>query len=112
MNETVVTDNRCKHTYILYLGKNPQGSEQYQYCLTCGQRIRGVNYGCLVTDATRFQDVMPVDTEEDRQRKVALLQSEYLSIAEQESWKCKEEVISKFKNVVEQREAAPQKRIK
>lgn len=100
----------CNHVYILDLGKNEEQNERYYYCLTCGHRVKRFNYSWFVTNATRYLTEMPIDTEENRQAKVKMLQQKYLDIAEEEDWTYKEEIIGKFKDFVEEKDREKRKR--
>ena len=67
----------CSHDHIIKIGENKKTRDKYDYCLNCGERVRKNFYHCLVLDATYYLEEYPVETENERQLKVYMIQKRF-----------------------------------
>lgn len=111
MNKKQPILKSCTHTYIMCLGKEEKTNNTFDYCFNCNKRLRGINYGSLVIDASNYLKEYSLSTEEDRLIKLLALKEEYLRLAKEENISF-EELIAIFKSKIETRREPEKIKIK
>lgn len=109
MNKNQEGSNNCKHTYIVCLGSKEK--ENYNYCLDCHERVYHGFYGSFVIDASEYLEDYQVETKEERIRKLGVIKEHLESFMEKEFF-IKEEGISLFKTIVEEKREQKIKKLK
>ena len=98
-----IAQEKCNHSYIIELGEDKIHGINYDYCLNCGKRIEQNFYHCIVLNATYYLEEFPIDTEQNRKIKMALIKERFQQIMLETGITKPEFIISDFKLEVEEK---------
>ncbi len=96
-----VNKEECFHGYIVCLGEDKETNETYDYCLTCGQRIKGLATQAFYVNATFYLEEYPIETEIGRSQKVRALRNEFNEFMLKNGGVSPEYIIDDFRDMVE-----------
>ncbi|MDE5586966.1 MAG: hypothetical protein K2I72_01185 [Bacilli bacterium] len=77
MNDSKSIKKFCTHNYIVCLGEDKETGESFNYCLSCGEREKEMQFHALYINASFYLEDYPVTTEAQRRLKIQIIRQQF-----------------------------------